>query len=117
MARILVADDNKDIGMIIVERLKMDGHQVEWVAAGDLAVERLKKNDYDLAILDIFMPGMDGFSVCAVIKKSTDVKKIPVLLTSAYRQEEKNIQQSGADAFLPKPFELSKLSLFVKGLL
>lgn len=117
MANILVADDNQDVALLVSERLRLEGHQIEWVPAGDIALEKLKTNAYDLAILDVIMPGRDGLSVCYTVKHSDDYKKLPILLMSAYSQDEKNIHRSMADAFLPKPFELSQLLLIVNRLL
>ncbi|HOW59470.1 MAG TPA: response regulator [Candidatus Omnitrophota bacterium] len=117
MARILVADDNQDIAMLVIDRLSIEGHQLEWVASGDAAFEKLKKESYDLAILDILMPGRDGVSLCYIIKHSENVKKIPVLLMSAYSQDAEDLKRSNADAFLSKPFVLSQLVSTVNRLL
>ena len=117
MARILVADDSPDIRMIVKERLEMDGHQVECAVDGTDALEKVQKYSYDLAVFDVLMPGHDGIALCGIVKATASLMRIPVLLMSAYSQDEKNLQKSNADAFLPKPFELSNLAKVVQHLL
>ncbi|HNX68780.1 MAG TPA: response regulator [Candidatus Omnitrophota bacterium] len=117
MAKILVADDEEDVGIIVAERLRDGGHQVEWVPDGTTALAKIEEGGFDLAILDIRMPGADGYVVCASIKNSPKWGKIPVLLMSAFEKEQKNWQKSKADAFLAKPFETNRLVGAVEKLL
>ncbi|HPS37605.1 MAG TPA: response regulator, partial [Candidatus Omnitrophota bacterium] len=88
MAKILVADDEEDVGIIVAERLRDGGHQVEWVPDGTTALAKIEEGGFDLAILDIRMPGADGYVVCASIKNSPKWGKIPVLLMSAFEKEQ-----------------------------
>lgn len=117
MARILVADDEEDVSVIIAERLRDDGHEVDWACDGATAVKMIETKPYDLAILDIRMPVYDGYAVCSMIKNSPKYSKISVILTSAFTVEQKQWQKGRADAFLAKPFEGSELLQQVRRLL
>ncbi len=117
MAKILIADDEPDVLLIIAERLSRNGHKVEYVPDGTQAVEKSKENAYDLFILDIRMPGHTGYEVCACVKSSEKNGKAPVLLTSAFPEEKEKWHQCKADAFLAKPFETGQLMSEVERLL
>jgi len=117
MAKILVADDEPDVLLIVSERLRRNGYEVEYASDGTQAIEKSKENVYDLLILDIRMPGHTGYEVCAFVKNSEKNAKTPVLLISAFPEECEKWRQSKADAFLAKPFETGKLILTVDRLL
>ncbi|MBU9889730.1 MAG: response regulator [Candidatus Omnitrophica bacterium] len=117
MAKILVADDEVDVGMIVSERLRRGGHEVVWAADGNIAVKMLEEFYFDLAILDVRMPGRDGYTVCRWIRNSPEHKTMPILLMSAFFEEHTQWKQSQADFFLPKPFEGLHLLEVVKRLL
>lgn len=115
MAKILVADDEEDVGMIVSERLRHAGHEVEWAPDGKIAVQMFEEGFFDLAVLDIRMPGLNGYEVCEWIKRSS--KKVPVLLISAFSEERTAWRNSKADRFLPKPFDGMQLVSAVQELL
>ena len=117
MARILVADDEPDVRTIITERLRMAGHEVLCVSNGAKAILKAEDDPVDLAILDVRMPGCDGYAVCYVIKNSPKCSKTAVLLMSAFSEEKAKWQLSKADGFLAKPFETSQLMGEVERLL
>ncbi len=117
MARILIADDEHDVGMIVTERLRRNGHEVAYAEDGDQAIASVEAKAYDLLILDIHMPGYTGYQVCLHAKGSSKNAATPVLLISAFPEERSKWQQSKADAFLAKPFETGKLMLAVEALL
>lgn len=117
MAKILVADDEVDVGMIVSERLRRGGHEVVWAADGNIAVKMLEEFYFDLVILDVRMPGRDGYAVCGWIRNSPNHKTVPILLMSAYFEEHTKWQKSLANFFLPKPFEGLHLLEVVKRLL
>lgn len=117
MAKILVADDEADVGMIVSERLRRGGHEVVWAADGNVAVKMLEEFYFDLAILDIRMPGRDGYAVCSWIRTSPGHKMMPVLLMSAFFEEHTKWEKSLANFFLAKPFEGLHLLEVVKRLL
>lgn len=117
MAKILIADDEQDVGLIVTERLRRNGHEVSYASDGNQAVLKVEAEVYDLLILDIHMPGRTGFEVCVYAKASVKNAKTPVLLISAFQEEKAKWQQNKADAFLAKPFETGKLMLQVERLL
>lgn len=108
MAQILIADDEEDVGIIVREYLEPCGHQVSWAPDGGTAWEMFQKNNYDLIILDLRMPVMDGYAVCDMIKKS-DKKNIPVLFLSCHINERGFRFKSHADDFVTKPFSAGTL--------
>lgn len=109
MAKILLVDDEPDVLLIVSERLKRNGHEVECAADGVQAIQRSKEDSFDLLILDIRMPVHTGYEVCEFVRKSEKNAKTPVILASAFPEEEKKWRQSQANAFLPKPFETAQL--------
>lgn len=117
MAKILVADDEPDVLLIVSERLRRNGHEVDCASDGEQAIQKFKEGVFDLLILDIRMPKYTGYEVCECIKSSGQNAKTPVLLISAFPEEKVKWRQSKADAFLPKPFETGQLTVTVEQLL
>lgn len=117
MAKILIADDEPDVLLIVSERLRRNGHDVEYVPDGIQAIQKTEQTVYDLLLLDVRMPGRTGYEVCEHVKSSVKNGKTPVLLISAFPEEQKAWRQSKADAFLEKPFETGQLIATVERLL
>lgn len=117
MAKILVADDEQDVGLIVTERLRRNGHEVEYVSDGNQAFAKVEAKTYDLLIFDVYMPGHTGYEACKHSKSSAKNKKTPVLLISAFPAEKEEWGKSNADAFLAKPFETGHLTVEVERLL
>ena len=117
MAKILIADDEPDILLIVSERLRRNGHEVEYAQDGDQAIQKCGKSAYNLLVLDVRMPGHTGYEVCEYSKSSKKNAKTPVLLISAFLEEKTRWRQSKADAFLAKPFEVGQLMSVVDRLL
>lgn len=109
MAKILIADDEPDVLLIVSERLRRNGHEVEYAPDGDQAIQKSKEKIYHLLILDIRMPGHTGYEVCEYAKSSGKNAKTPVLLISAFSEEQAKWRESKADAFLAKPFGQGRL--------
>ena len=84
MAKILVADDEQKIREVIREYSEFNGHEITEASDGMTAVGLCKLNDYDLIIMDIMMPKLDGFTACKEIKK---MKDIPIIMLSARSEE------------------------------
>ncbi len=108
MARILIVDDEEMIRAVIREYAVFEGHQVEEAANGAEALERCKKSDFDVIVMDLMMPGMDGFTTYEYIKK---IKDIPVLILSAKGQEYDKLYgfALGIDDYVVKPFSPKEL--------
>lgn len=103
MYRILVVDDEENIREVIKEYAEFEGHQVSVACDGMQAIEMVKNNDYDIIIMDVMMPRLDGYSACKEIRK---IKQIPVLMLSARGEEYDKLFgfEIGIDDYVVKPF-------------
>lgn len=103
MYRILVVDDEENIREVIKEYAEFEGHQVSEACDGMQAIEMVKNNDYDIIIMDVMMPRLDGYSACKQIRK---IKQIPVLMLSARGEEYDKLFgfEIGIDDYVVKPF-------------
>ncbi len=107
-AKILIVEDDRDIADIIMRYLKKDGVDPVWLDTGEGALELLESDKFDLLVLDINLPGMDGFETLGKIRKFS---QIPVIIVSA-RQEDVDMILgfgTGADDYVTKPFSPSVL--------
>lgn len=113
MARILVVDDEPNICQLIKRFAEHEGYEVEEAFDGLEAIRLCQKQEFDLIIMDIMMPDMDGFTACREIKKRSD---IPVLMLSARGEEYDKLQgfEVGVDDYVVKPFSLRELMARVK---
>ncbi|MPW25596.1 response regulator [Alkalibaculum sp. M08DMB] len=116
MAVILVAEDERSMQDIIVEYMKRGGHSCITADDGIDAITILKKNPVDLAILDIMMPHLDGFSIC---KLAREMYNIPIIFLTAKGDEEDKLKgyEYGADDYMTKPFSPKVLLAKVNALL
>jgi len=106
--RILVVDDDGDIRQLVTIHLTREGYEVLQARNGQHALELLEETEVGLAIVDVMMPGMDGFSLTKILTKELD---IPVILLTAKGQLSDKEQgfQSGSEDYLVKPFEPKEL--------
>jgi signal transduction histidine kinase/DNA-binding response OmpR family regulator len=109
-SRVLLADDNADMREYI-RRLLSDQYEVETVADGEQALDAATRNRPDLVLSDIMMPKLDGFGFLAALRKSRELRDVPVIFLSARAGEEAKIEglRHGADDYLIKPFNASEL--------
>ena len=116
MEKILVVDDEKLLVKGIRFNLEHDGYTVEECYDGAAAVAMVEKTQYDLIILDVMMPEMDGLEVCAHIRRSSDV---PIIMLTAKDQDTDKLLgfEYGADDYLTKPFNILELKARIKALL
>jgi len=116
-ARILVVDDEDSIIQFVSYNLRKEGYEVETATAGDSALELSLEADFDLIVLDIMLPGMDGYEVCRRIRASGS--DVPVLFLSARDTELDKVVglELGGDDYLAKPFGIRELQARVKALL
>ena len=114
--RILVVDDEQSITDFVSFNLQKEGYEVDTAAAGDEAVEMAGAGDYDLVILDVMLPGLDGYEVCRRIRQKSNV---PVLFLSARDTELDKVVglELGGDDYLAKPFGIRELLARVHALL
>ena len=110
---LLVVDDDKEIAELAAIYLKEDGYQVLTCLNGKDALAILNSQEIHLAILDIMMPGMDGFEVCRHIRQTSN---IPIIMLSAKGDEEDKVEglSAGADDYVVKPFGPMELKARVK---
>ena len=109
--RILVVDDHTTDRLKISMAVKRLGHQVETAAGGRQAIEKLRDTPFDLVLLDLLMPEMDGFAVLEAMKSEPQMRDIPVIVVSSLDDTE-SIERTtalGAIDHLPKSFELGQL--------
>ena len=116
MSRLLVVDDEAQIRAIIKKYAEFEGYEVCEAEDGMAAVLKVREEDFDLIIMDVMMPELDGFSACSEISK---IKKIPVIMLSARGEEYDKIHgfELGIDDYVVKPFSPRELMMRVKAVL
>lgn len=108
MARILVADDSVSIRALVAAALAFDGHAVVEVGDGTSALERLTTEQFEVAVLDVMMPGVDGLTLCRRLRDAPGLGHLAVIVLSAAASEVAALA-AGADAFFTKPFSPTSL--------
>lgn len=105
--RILVVDDNEMNRSLLFDQLYRQGHVVEVVDNGVEAIERLRAKDFDVVLLDVMMPVMDGIQTLGILKSEPKTRDLPVIMLSAVDDMDKVVHciEMGAEEYLPKPFE------------
>lgn len=113
MSKILIIEDEEAIADLEKDYLELSGFEVEIDDRGDSGLIRALKDDFDLIILDLMLPGVDGFEIC---KKIREEKNIPVIMVSAKKDDIDKIRGLGlgADDYMTKPFSPSELVARVK---
>ena len=118
-SHLLVVDDNRMERLKLLRALQGQGYTVASADNGQLALEMLRAQSYDLVLLDIGMPGMDGYQVLEAIKGDGDLRDIPVIVVSGFDDIE-SVQlcmKLGAEDHLPKSFDVDALTSRVKACL
>lgn len=115
--RILLVEDEPSAATMLAKGLREEAYAVDIAADGEIAQDQAFVNDYDLIILDVVLPGKDGFQVCRELR--TNGLPVPVLMLTARDAVEDRIEglDSGADDYLPKPFDFDELLARVRALL
>ena len=116
---ILVVDDDELVVIALEELLAPAGYEVTTACSGNDALRKLDEKKFDLIILDIIMPGMNGFELCLKIREIEQYRVIPVIMLTAKSSEEdrKKGIDVGANLFLPKPIAPQRLLDLVKSAL
>ena len=116
MSKILVVDDEFRIREIIKKYATFEGYEVMEAADGMAAIELANKEDFDLIIMDVMMPELDGFSACRVIRK---LSSTPIIVLSARGEEYDRIHgfELGIDDYVVKPFSPKELMMRVGAVL
>ena len=116
MVDILVVEDNKELGELILSFLIREQYSVFLAGSGEEAMEYLKSDLAKLVLLDIMLPGMDGFSVCTAIRETQD---IPIIIMSARTEKEDSINGFllGADDYVTKPLDIDILIAKIRAIM
>lgn len=115
--RILVAEDTRDVGEAIAACLSRMGHAVDWQQTGTDAEAAIKVQHYDLAVLDVMLPGRDGLSLLTMIRASGSATPVLILTARSQVDERVSALDLGADDYLVKPFDFRELEARVRALL
>ena len=119
MKRALVVEDDPDIVELIAHYLRAEGFEVDSAGDGRLGLERLRGGAFQVVILDLQLPGMDGLAVCAEIRRDPRTRTLPVIMLTARGDESDRIVglEVGADDYVVKPFSPKELVARVRALL
>ena len=101
--RILLCEDDENLGMLLREYLQAKGYSAELCPDGEAGYKAFLKNKYDLCVLDVMMPKMDGWQVCREIRETS---KVPIIMLTARSEERDELQgfELGVDEYISKPF-------------
>lgn len=115
--RILLVEDERGLGEGIRTGLKNEGYTVDWLEDGDSALKALQNEEFDLLVLDLGLPRLDGMTVLRQIRRND--AELPVLILTARDATEDRIRglDAGADDYLPKPFDFNELKARIRALL
>ena len=119
MAKILIVEDEEPISNLIRMNLVKAGYQCGVSMDGEAAADRIQEEDFDLILLDIMLPGEDGYSILARLKSDPDTRNIPVILVTARESEFDKVKglDGGADDYITKPFGMMEFVSRVKAVL
>ena len=115
--RLLLVEDDKMIGEVVLDLLRSEHYAVDWVKDGEMASTALRTQTYDLIVLDLGLPRLDGLSVLRALRARKD--RTPVLIATARDSLFQRIEglDAGADDYVLKPFELDELLARIRALL
>ena len=117
MTRILVVEDEPGIALGLQDDLRIEGYEVEVAGDGITALRRARETAFDLIVLDVMLPGKDGFDVCRELRRGGN--RTPILMLTAKAQEAEKVLglELGADDYMTKPFGTRELRARIKALL
>lgn len=117
--RLLLVEDHAELALWVAKTLRHAGYAVDVIARGDHAEHALLTQPYDLVILDLGLPGLDGLEVLKRIRHQEKTRLLPVLILTAQATPEERVRglNLGADDYLPKPFDMQELEARIKALL
>lgn len=115
--KILLAEDDIDLGNVLAQFLNLSGYEVDHTIDGNEALAKFKSDRPDICVLDVKMPGLDGFEVAKQIRKTNN--EIPFIFLTAKNQKADKLigLKLGADDYITKPFEVEELLLRIKNIL
>jgi DNA-binding response OmpR family regulator len=106
--RILIVEDNAGLASVLSDNLTLEGFEVQTVADGNLAINVARTFAPDLIVLDVMLPGKDGFELCGLLRQG---RRTPIIMLTARAQKDDRIRglKLGADDYVTKPFDLEEL--------
>ncbi|MCG6534876.1 MAG: response regulator [Syntrophales bacterium LBB04] len=116
---ILVVDDEKDIVELVAYNLGREGYQIAKAYDGQEALRIIRENPPDLVILDLMLPGIDGFEICRLIRKKAETEGMPIIMLTAKTDSVDKIMglEIGADDYITKPFNVREMIARVRAVL
>jgi DNA-binding response OmpR family regulator len=117
MTRVLVVEDEPDIATVLEGDLELEGYEVEVAGDGEAAIRLAQATPFDLILLDVMLPGKDGFEVCRELRRAS--LRIPIILLTAKTQEAEKVLglDLGADDYVTKPFSPKELRARIRAVL
>ena len=119
MKNILAIDDEADIVELISYNLKKEGFSVDHAYDGEAALKKIKGKKYDLIILDLMLPGIQGLELCRIIRSMPETANLPIIMLTAKGEELDKVLglEMGADDYITKPFSTRELAARTKAIL
>jgi len=119
MVEVLLVEDDETIGELVRYNLEKQGYSVEWVLDGKEALERLSEKKYDIIVLDLMLPEIDGLELCRRIREEGVNKDTPIIVLTALSDEDTKVKgfSSGADDYVTKPFSVKELIARIEAVL
>jgi len=119
MKNVLIVDDESDLVELVSYNLKKEGFQVATAPDGGAALEKARKKNFDLIILDLMLPGIQGIELCRILRNDPKTERVPIIMLTAKGDEADRIKglETGADDYMAKPFSPRELIARVKAVL
>ena len=114
--RILIVEDDRNLARVLSDNLAFDGYHVNWLPDGDAALGAIRATPPDLILLDVMLPGRDGFDLCAQLRQGG---RTPIIMLTARTQKADKLRglDLGADDYITKPFDLDELLARIRAVL
>jgi two-component system alkaline phosphatase synthesis response regulator PhoP len=118
-SKVLVVEDDKNLARLVAFNLEQAGHEAVIAFGGESAVELVRREKPDLIVLDIMLPGIDGWDVCRIVREDAETSGIPIIMLTAKAEMNDRIRgfQLGVDDYITKPFSPRELMARVKRVL
>ncbi|MEL7059293.1 MAG: response regulator transcription factor [Acidobacteriota bacterium] len=115
--RVLIVEDEEHLAEGIAENLELEGYDVEVALDGERGLDRILNGGFDLVVLDLMLPKLDGFAICRQVREAGDTTPILILTVRGDLEHRLRGLEQGADDYLSKPFHLRELLLRVRAIL
>ncbi|MEO2065752.1 MAG: response regulator transcription factor [Desulfurobacteriaceae bacterium] len=119
MIEVLLVEDDEAIGDLVKYNLEKHGFLVDWVLDGKEALEKLSERKYDIIILDLMLPGVDGLDLCRKVRREGKNRETPIIVLTALGDEDTKVEgfSAGADDYVTKPFSVKELLARIEAVL